>query len=204
MTRLCRTKWTLPAQIAERIGGPTTEAVETQLLQMYCTQAYCFPSVHLLLNSFVVRANLHNQAGQRALTNYFLNKCGSVSWRSQWGITPQRHTYIFSPFLSLFQPLCNLPHYLGSWAKKIWTKSPEQLVSVRGPCQNTNTNLLLLFSLCVCMAGKDSRQVFQYGSSWAQMNTSYKPFKLHNPTSEQQLGLNTSTRESFASIFLTM
>lgn len=111
------------------------------------------------------------------------------------GITP-RHTYTFSPFLSLFLPLCNPSHYPGSWAKKIWTKSPEQLVSVRGPCQNTNTNLLLLLSHCVCKAGKGSRQVFQHGSFRAQMNTSYEAFRLHNPTSQQQLGLKASARVS--------
>lgn len=205
MLRLCCTKQTLPAQTAEPSRGPSNwDNWNTTAANALHAGIFFFLLSLSFLNSFLPRACLHSHGGGWALPNYFLNKRGSVSWHSQWGITPQRHTYIFSPFLSLFQPLCNLPHYLGSGAKKIWTKSPEQLVSVRGPCQNTNTNLLLLFSLCVCMAGKDSRQVFQYGSFWAQMNTSYKPFKLHNPTSEQQLSLSISTKESFACVFFIL
>lgn len=179
------------------MGGPAAEAAETQLLQI---DRIFLLSISFQIHSFLGLTYTSNWGKKQQQTISWTK----VSWCSQWGTIPQRHTYIFSPFFNLFQPLCNLPHYLGSWAKKIWTKSPEQLVSVRGPCQNTNTNLLLLFSLCVCMASKDSRQVFQYGSFWTQMNISYKPFKPNNPTSKQQLSPNTSTRESFASVFLTM
>lgn len=166
--RLCHTKRTFLLNLQSVSEVPQRKLLEHNR----STQEYCFPSVHLLWNSSIPRPNLPNQVRQWALTNYFLHKRGSVLWCRQRGITPPRYTYTFSPFLSLFLQLCNLPHYPGSWAKKIWTKPPEQLVSVRGPCQNTNTNLLLLFSRCVCMAGKDSRQVFQYGSFRAQMNTS--------------------------------
>lgn len=182
-----------------------TFLLKLRLLEHNCsTQEYCFPSVHLLWNPSIPRPNSPNQGWLWAWTNCFSHKHGSVPQCRQWATTPPGHTYTFSPFLSLFLPLCNPPLYPGSWAKKIWTKSPEQLVSVRGPCQNTNTNLLLLFSRCVCMASKDSRQVFQDGSFRAQMNTSYEPFKLPNPTSHQQLGLKASARGSFASLFLTM
>lgn len=195
VTRLCHTKRPLLRSVSHSRGCWNTTVPRRNIVFLLSTSFRIHPSIP--------RPNLPNQAGQWALKNYFLHKRGSVPLCRQWGITPPRHTCTFSPFLSLFLPLWNPPYYPGNGAKKIWTKSPEQLVSVRGPCQNTNTNLLLLFSRCVCMAGKDSRQVFQYGSFRAQMNTSYEPFDLCNPTSQQQLGLKASTRGSFTSLFLT-
>lgn len=80
------------------------------------------------------------------------------------GVSPHKDilTY-FHNFWACFSHYVTFHTTLAAGPRK-FEPSPQSNWFQRGPCQNTNTNLLLLFSLYVCIASKDSRQVFQYGS----------------------------------------